>query len=59
MRADRRREADVDNWIGRSLHPEDPNLNGTVHEFRIYDAALSQAAVRASFLGGTDPAFLK
>jgi hypothetical protein len=49
---------DVDNWIGRSIHSTDPSLDATIHEFRIYDVALSQAAVRASFLAGTDPTFL-
>jgi hypothetical protein len=49
---------DVNNWLGRSQYMEDPNFSGTIHEFRIYDAALSQAAIRASFMGGTDPPFL-
>jgi hypothetical protein len=49
---------DVNNWLGRSQYLEDPNLNATLHEFRIYDTALSAAAVRASFMGGTDPTFL-
>jgi hypothetical protein len=49
---------DVNNWLGRSQWSADPNLNGVLHEFRIYNVALSAAAVQASFMGGTDPAFL-
>ncbi len=49
---------DVNNWLGRSQYLGDPNLRGTLHEFRIYNAALSQAAIQASFMAGTDPLFL-
>jgi Concanavalin A-like lectin/glucanases superfamily/F5/8 type C domain len=34
------------NWIGRSQYP-DPNFNGTVDDFQIYDRALSAAEVVA------------
>ena len=49
---------DVNNWLGRSQYSADSGLGGTIYEFRIYGAALSQAAVQASFAGGTNPAFL-
>jgi hypothetical protein len=49
---------DVNNWIGRSQYTGDPNLAATLHEFRIYNSALSSTAIRTSFMGGTDPAFL-
>jgi hypothetical protein len=50
---------DVNNWIGRSQYVADPSFSGTLHEFRIYNAALSAAEVQASFVAGTDPAFLE
>jgi hypothetical protein len=49
---------DVNNWLGRSQYAADAAFTGTLHEFRIYDAALSPAMVQESFLGGTDPPFL-
>jgi len=49
---------DTNNWLGHSQWSGDPYFNGTLHEFRIYDAALSAAQVQASFMGGTDPPFL-
>jgi hypothetical protein len=48
---------DVNNWIGRSQYA-DPGFGGTLHEFRIYNVALTQAQVQAAFAGGTDPTFL-
>ena len=48
---------DVNNWLGRSQYV-DPNLTATLFEFRIYNVALSPAAVQESFAGGTDPLFL-
>jgi hypothetical protein len=49
---------DVNNWLGRSQYAVDAPFTGTLHEFRIYDAALSPAMLEESFLGGTDPPFL-
>ena len=49
--------ADVNNWLGRSQYL-DPNLTATLFEFRIYNVALSAAAIQESFAGGTDPLFL-
>jgi Concanavalin A-like lectin/glucanases superfamily len=49
---------DVNNWLGRSQYSADSSLGGTLHEFRIYGAALSQVAVQASFAAGTNPPFL-
>jgi hypothetical protein len=33
------------NWIGRSVHPTDPYLNGWVDDFRVYSGALTEAEV--------------
>lgn len=49
---------DVNVWIGRSQYSRDPELNAVVHDFRIYDAPLSDAQVATAYLAGTDPAFL-
>jgi hypothetical protein len=49
---------DVNNWLGRSQYAVDTSLAGTLHEFRIYGAALSPAMLQESFVGGTDPPFL-
>lgn len=45
---------DVNMWLGRSTWLNDANLDATFDEFRIYDAALDQAAVDASRLAGPD-----
>lgn len=46
---------DVQNfWLGRSQFQVDPELGGTIHEFRIYGAALTATEVRASFMAGSD-----
>jgi hypothetical protein len=50
---------DVNNWIGRSQFSNDAELNATVHEFRIYKAALSAKQIRSSFVAGPDPIFLE
>lgn len=50
---------DVNAWLGRSQYAGDPELSGVFHEFRIYSAALSDAEIATSFLGGPDPVFLK
>lgn len=43
---------DVNNWLGRSNWTADANLQGSFDEFRIYDTALSDAQVMASFQAG-------
>jgi hypothetical protein len=43
--------ADVNNWLGRSQWP-DPLFDGSYDEFRIYNAAPSDAYVSASFAAG-------
>jgi hypothetical protein len=45
---------DVNNWLGRSNWVNDANLEGSYNEFRIYDEALDEAAVAASFEAGPD-----
>ncbi len=49
---------DVNCWLGRSQYQADPELSGTLHDFRIYSAALSPLQIATSFAGGADPAFL-
>jgi hypothetical protein len=49
---------DVNAWLGRSQYNADPELSGTFHDFRIYNAALSPPQIATSFAGGPDPAFL-
>jgi hypothetical protein len=49
---------DVNAWLGRSQYNADPELTGTLHDFRIYNAALTPLQIATSFAGGTDPAFL-
>lgn len=46
---------DVNNWLGRSQHSADAYFAGTLHEFRIYGAALSATQIQASFTRGPDP----
>jgi hypothetical protein len=47
---------DDNDWIGRSQSPDDPNFVGEILEFRIYDAALDEAAVALSYDEGPDAA---
>jgi hypothetical protein len=49
---------DINVWLGRSQWSADPAFSGTLHEFRIYGAALSPASINASSMAGPDPAFL-
>src|SRR5690606_5928898 len=44
---------DNNNWLGRAQWG-DPLFDGLIDEFRIYDHALSQAEVTASFNTGPD-----
>ena len=48
---------DVNNWLGRSNY-KDAHLGGSIEEFRIYGAALSDAQVEASAGFGANPEFL-
>jgi hypothetical protein len=48
---------DVNNWLGRSNY-RDAHLGGSIEEFRIYGAALSDAQVVASSGFGPNPEFL-
>jgi hypothetical protein len=41
-------------FLGRSLFAGDAPLNGSIDEFRIYNAALSAAAIAASYRNGPD-----
>jgi len=49
---------DVNAWLGRSQYNVDPEMTGTFHDFRIYEAALTPLQIATSFAGGPDPAFL-
>jgi hypothetical protein len=49
---------DVNVWLGRSQFTNDEELNGVLHEARIYDAALNDAQIAASFAAGPDAFFL-
>jgi hypothetical protein len=44
---------DLNVWLGRS-NWQDPYLNGTLYEFRIYGGVLNAAAVAASYAAGPD-----
>ena len=50
--------SDVNNWLGRSQFLVDDELAGTLYEFRIYRAALTQAQIAVSYAAGPDPDFL-
>ena len=43
-------------FLGRSLFASDAPLNGSIDEFRIYNAALSAAAIAASYQNGPNAA---
>ncbi len=45
---------DVNDWLGRSQWVQDLYLRGSLDEFRIYDAALDDAAVAAIDTAGSD-----
>jgi hypothetical protein len=49
---------DVNNWLGRSQFGNDAEIDATYHEVRIYDAALTDQQIEASFDMGPDPPFL-
>ena len=48
---------DVNVWLGRSNFAVDPELNGIMHEFRIYRVALTETQIRASYAAGPNPPF--
>jgi Concanavalin A-like lectin/glucanases superfamily len=48
---------DVNNWVGRSNFADAP-LKATIEEVRIYEVALTQAQVTASYGFGPNPSFL-
>jgi len=39
-------------YLGRSLFPSDPPLNGSIDEIRIYNAALSAAQISDNYKNG-------
>jgi hypothetical protein len=45
------------NRLGRSLFTDDPDLNGVLEEFRIYDAALTAAEIQMSLELGPNATF--
>jgi hypothetical protein len=47
---------DINNWLGRSNWTGDNYLHGDLNEFRIYEGAMNDAAVQASFTAGPDAA---
>jgi hypothetical protein len=49
---------DVNVWLGRSQFVADTGFHGVIHEFRIYDAALTAPQIASAFAAGTDPGFL-
>jgi hypothetical protein len=48
---------DMNMWLGRSNYSGDPEYGGSLHEFRIYDAALNAAQLQTSFAAGPDATF--
>lgn len=50
---------DINNWLGRSQYATDSELGGSLHELRIYGAALSDAQLSLSAADGPDPAYLE
>ncbi len=44
----------VYSFLGKSLYTADPNMIGSIDEFRIYDGALSATNIAANFLDGPD-----
>jgi len=49
--------SDVNNWLGRSQYGGDAGFVGTLHEFRIYNAALPPDVILASFTAGPTATF--
>jgi hypothetical protein len=42
------------NWLGHSQYSQDPDFDGVIDEFRIYDGALSPAGVATNYLKGPE-----
>ncbi len=49
---------DVNNWIGRSQFASDEGFQGSITEFRIYNAALTGAQLKTALKMGEDTTFL-
>ncbi|HKU38989.1 MAG TPA: LamG domain-containing protein [Polyangiales bacterium] len=47
----------VNRWLGRSNYDIDPAYYGSLHEFRIYGAALTEAQLAATYAAGPDYTF--
>ncbi len=47
---------DTQNWLGRSQYPNVPFFNGNLHEFRVYNRALTAAQIQSSHTKGMDEA---
>ena len=45
---------DIQNWLGRSQYPNVPFFNSNLHEFRIYNRALTTTEVQSSYTRGID-----
>jgi DUF1680 family protein len=45
----------TNNWLGRSQYGNDPYFNGSIHEFRIYNVALSSNAIYQDYLAELPP----
>lgn len=50
--------SNVNNWLGRSQFSGDAEFGGSISEFRIFNAALTQAQVTLTQSTGSDPTFL-
>jgi hypothetical protein len=46
---------DKNDWLGRSQFASDPELDGAIHEFRIYSKALSASEIQTSYNAGENP----
>jgi hypothetical protein len=44
----------VNNWLGHSQFSADPDFNGSIDEFRVYNGVLSAQSVAANFAAGPD-----
>jgi hypothetical protein len=48
----------LNNWLGHSQFSADPDFDGSLDEFRIYDVALDAEQALYSFEAGRDASFL-
>ncbi len=51
--------SDVNNWLGRSQYQNDEYFAGKIHEFRIYDAALTGPQLKTSKAMGENSTYLE